>query len=435
MNVFRLVYIVILCFLVSNTYARETLTLWHSFAGSLGQQFQQIVDRFNSVQSNYTVKLVYKGTYIESLTSFAAAYHAGHPPDMVQVFEVGRDAMISAQEGLLPVANLLEPEAVDRLLPVVKQYYSHNQVLMAYPLNVSVPVMYYNKAVLAKVAPNQPFPQTWQEFESLLVKLKKSGYGCGYTTAFPAWLNFESYASLHGLSLIAPDNPKVVRYQQPAITNHLHRLKRWQKQRFFRYGGRDSDATHLFTSQTCVIFSQSSGSWQSLQKMVKFPVGIASIPIDSDVSHNRHANTFGGAALWVVRQNNEQKRAGIHAWLSYLAQPKTQWDWYQNTGYLPMLDIEHVSPQSELLQIASQDLIKSKSGGPITWGPQNQLRIILDQALEGLFSQSETVSSALIYAEKQANYRLLRFDKNYNYSRRYINLGKSQSNHSSKSHL
>lgn len=413
MNVIRLVSITVLSFLFSNVSAQETLTLWHSFSGSLGLQFKQIAERFNQSQPDFKVKLVYKGNYIESLTSFAAAYHAGHPPDMVQVFEVGRDAMFSARKGLLPVADLLDSEAIARLLPAVREYYSFNQVLMAYPLNVSVPVMYYNKAALAKVTPDQPFPTTWQEFDSLLVKLKKEGYGCGYTTAFPSWLHFESFASLHGLSLISPENPKRVHYQQPAVVEHIHRLKRWQENRLFRYGGRDSDATHLFTSQLCVIFSQSSGSWQSLQTMSSFPVGIAPIPIDNHISDTRHANTFGGAALWVVQQKSEVKRTGIRAWLAYLAEPKTQWGWYQNTGYLPMLNIEKLSYKSELLKIAANDLIRSKLAKPITWGPQNQLRIILDQALEALFSQAESVTSALSYAEEQANYRLLRFDKNY----------------------
>jgi sn-glycerol 3-phosphate transport system substrate-binding protein len=412
----RLLSIILLCQFTPYVSAQETLTIWHSFAGSLAHQFQSMADQFNNSQSDYRVNLVYKGNYIESLTSFAAAFHAGHPPDMVQVFEVGRDAMVAAQDSLSPVDTLLTPEQVSRLLPAVKQYYSRNQILMAYPLNVSVPVMYYNKEALQKVAPNQPFPTTWQAFELVLTKLKKAGYGCGYTTAFPAWLHFESFASLHGLSLIAPDNPKAVRYKQPAIIHHLYRLKRWQQQRFFRYGGRDSDATHLFTSQTCVIFSQSSGAWQSLQKMVKFPVGIAPLPVDKDISHTRYANTFGGAALWVVKPKSPQKKSGVQAWLSFLAQPNTQWDWYLNTGYLPMVDIEHVQPQSELLKIASQDLIHAQTSAPITWGPQNQLRIILDQAMESFFSQSESVESALDYAEKQANYRLHRFDKNYHHS-------------------
>lgn len=415
MKTIRLLTCFFLCFFVSIASALENYTLWHSFAGSLGQQFQHIADQFNQSQSDYRIKLVYKGNYIESLTSFAAAYHAGYPPDMVQVFEVGRDTMLSAQEGLIPVSEFLEEEQVARLLPAVRAYYSRDNVLMAYPLNVSVPVMFYNMAVLSKVAPNGRFPETWQGFEVVLKKLKKAGYDCGYTTAFPAWLHFESFSSLHGLSLIDPTNLKAVHYQQDGIIKHLHRLKAWQKEHLFRYGGRDSDATHLFTSQTCVIFSQSSGSWQSLQKMTKFPVGIAPIPIDKNISNQRHANMFGGAALWVIRHGN-RNHAGIRAWLSYLARPDTQWKWYQNTGYLPMIDIEHVDPQSELLQIATQDLIKAKSVGPITWGPQNQLRIILDQALEGLFSQTESVASALKLAENQANYRLLRFDKNYHFA-------------------
>ena len=67
-------YNTLLCFFVflSPVYATPLeIVFWHSMAGDLGAELNQIALRFNKSQQNYLITPVYKGDYIESLTSFA----------------------------------------------------------------------------------------------------------------------------------------------------------------------------------------------------------------------------------------------------------------------------------------------------------------------------------------------------------------------------
>ncbi len=78
---------VFLFFCLASLHAATTkITLWHSLAGQLGTELQLLIKGFNDSQADYVIKPIYKGDYIESLTSFAAAFKAHQPPALVQVF-------------------------------------------------------------------------------------------------------------------------------------------------------------------------------------------------------------------------------------------------------------------------------------------------------------------------------------------------------------
>src|SRR5690606_24760265 len=121
------------------------------------------------------------------------------------------------------------------------------------------------------------------------------GYACGWTSAYPSWILLESYVALHGLTLV--DANQHAHMTQQALTAHLQRLKDWQLRGYFQYGGRVDEATAYFTSGRCLMFSQSSGAYNSLAAMLPFKLGVTALPLDEAVSQQRHANLIGGAAM------------------------------------------------------------------------------------------------------------------------------------------
>ncbi len=117
----------------------------------------------------------------------------------------------------------------------MRAYYSEQNTLMAMPLNTSVPALFYKADALAKVGYTaKTFPKTWDEFETLAEKLKKSGFSCVYTSAYPAWILIESFSAIHGLPLIDPTTKKAI-YNNRQIVNFLERLLRWQRLNYFAY--------------------------------------------------------------------------------------------------------------------------------------------------------------------------------------------------------
>lgn len=415
--------VLILFFQSCSLYAKAVdIIMWHSLAGYLGQELQQMVDDFNQSQQEAIIKLVYKGDYIDSLTSFAAAFRAGQPPVLIQVFEVGTATMLSPQGIIKPVHEIMKENGYDlpesSFLPALRQFYSQNGQLQALPFNNSIPVIFYNADALAKVGYNQDnFPKTWDEMEILAAKLKKNGVRCGYSSAYPSWIQVESFSALHGLPLIDSLTRKAI-YNNQAVVHHLERLKRWQAQHYFEYGGRVNDATVLFTSGRCAMFSQSSGSFNSLSRLVKFKLGAAMLPIDTSASRQRYTNVAGGAALWAVNGHSAAVYHAVALFYNYLALPQTQQRWHQKTGYIPIglegiygpLATKSTHPTIRLAQIDLAGTSRQKAYYHL--GPQNQIRAINDEAMEAIFAGIKTPAKALDDAVVRANYVIRRFAKN-----------------------
>jgi sn-glycerol 3-phosphate transport system substrate-binding protein len=398
------------------------LIFWHGMAGSLGEEVRILANDFNHSQNEFVVKPVYKGNYLETLTSFAAAFRAHQAPAMVQVFEVGTAIMLSPKGVIKPLSTLMQEQGMvlpeEDFIPSVRDFYSVKGHLVAMPFNLSAPVIYYNLDILTKVGYHQAnFPKTWEEMEVLAQKIKQAGYDCTYTTAYPGWILFESYMAIHGLPILA-ENPLRVVFNTPELIHHVERLKRWHELRYFRYAGRIDDATILFTSSACPLLSQSSGAYNSLSALVPFKLGVASMPLDTQVSTIRHANVAGGAAIWAVDGQSNTHYKGIAQFFSFLARPDVQKRWHEQTGYLPLgfkgiyFSLAQSSKHPNLI-LARTDL----QDRPLTdslnhLGPQNQIREITDEVLEAMFAGLMTSAQAMNEAEKRSNHILLRFLRN-----------------------
>ncbi|KTC66145.1 glycerol-3-phosphate-binding periplasmic protein precursor (plasmid) [Legionella adelaidensis] len=422
----RFLLLIIIFFSYSkNAYVQETVSttekteiiFWHSMAGQLGQEMQTLVNSFNASQPKYKIKPFYKGEYLESLTSYAAAFRARKAPDIIQIFEVGTPTMLAPKGIIKPVEDLMKehnlPLSLNDFFPVVRAFYSDNGKLMAMPLNISIPVVFYNKEALKKVGYNEKtFPKTWQELETLAAKLREAGYPCAYTSAYPAWVLMESFSAIHGMPMLDKESHEAI-YNNAMMVRHFQRLKQWQKLHYFEYSGRTDEATSLFTSGRCPLFSQSSGAYNSLTEMVPFNIGMAPLPLDLESSKERYANVIGGAALWVTNGLSAKKYQGIAQFIAFLAKPDTQIKWHQQTGYIPLgiknsyqACLTHSKPS---LLLAQNELNYPKDA---SLGIQNQIRVINSEALEAIFADIKGVSQALNGAVLRSNYALQRFREN-----------------------
>ena len=387
-------------------------------AGQLGVEVRHLAQQFNQSQTEYQVIPIYKGDYTESLTSFAAAFRAKRPPNMIQVFEVGSSVMRFPTGVVKPIDVLMHEQGIhmskDAFFPAVLNRYSDNGQLMALPFNVSIPVMFYNASLLAKFGVSRAsFPTTWDELELLAKRLHDAGLDCVYTSAYPAWILIESYLALNGLS---SNHDSAALYHNKHLQTHLERMRRWQKKHYFEYGGHIDDSTVLFTSERCPLFSQSSGGYASLTELVPFHVAMAPMPLDTQVGPIRHNNVIGGAAIWVVAGQSPVLERGVARFLAFITQPEIQRKWYERTGYLPLENNTHLSTEANqlsVLDIAALDLTNEADGPQVSQAePQNQIRTINDQMLEAIFSGMMSTEDAMNKTKVRVHHAIQRFFKN-----------------------
>src|SRR5690349_2113959 len=193
-------------------HAQVEIQWWHSMAGKLGDKVNEIAEKFNASQKDYKVVAVYKGQYDESLTAAIAAYRAGKPPQIVQVFEVGTATMMAAQGAVMPVYKLMA-EAHEKFdpkdyLPAVTGYYSDTKGnLLSMPFNSSTQVLYYNKDAFKKAGldPEKP-PVTWPELMQMADKINAAGVPCAFTTGWQSWVQLESFSAWHNVPFATLEN-------------------------------------------------------------------------------------------------------------------------------------------------------------------------------------------------------------------------------------
>src|SRR5271163_633334 len=163
------------------------LQWWHAMTATNAKVVNKVAADFNASQSEYTVVPVFKGTYAETMNAGIAAYRAGKPPHIIQIFEVGTATMMAAKGAVMPVYQLMkdagEPFDPNAYLPAVTGYYSTaDGKMLSLPFNSSTAITYWNKDAFKKAAldPDKA-PTTWPDTLATAQKLRAGGIACGMT--------------------------------------------------------------------------------------------------------------------------------------------------------------------------------------------------------------------------------------------------------------
>jgi sn-glycerol 3-phosphate transport system substrate-binding protein len=153
------------------------ITMWHSMTRANEQTLQQLVDQFNSSQTDVTVKLVNQIDYVQTFNKYKSGLGTGDLPDIVQLQESDQQQMIDTQT-VLPASVCAKADhySFSDFLPRVISYFTVQGKQYAMPFNSSGPVLYYNKKAFsaAGLDPNSP-PATLADVRAAAEKLKGNG--------------------------------------------------------------------------------------------------------------------------------------------------------------------------------------------------------------------------------------------------------------------
>jgi sn-glycerol 3-phosphate transport system substrate-binding protein len=410
--------------------AATEIQWWHSMTGKLNDKVNELAEKFNARQKDFRVTAVYKGQYDESMTAAIAAYRAGNPPQIVQVFEVGTATMMAAKGAVKPVYQLMaeagEPFDPKAFLGAVSSYYSDTQGhLISMPFNSSTQVLYINKDAFKKAGldANQP-PKTWPEVGAAAEKLKASGMACGFTTGWQSWVQLESFSAWHNVAFSTHENgfgglDTRLEFNGPVQVRHIQTLGEWAKKGTFTYAGRKDEPLAKFTSGECAMITTSSGSYANIKATSKFDWGVATLPYWADVKGAPQNTIIGGATLWVLNQKDPGVYKGIAKFFTFLSSPEVQADWHQSTGYVPitLAAYELTRKQGFYDKNPGTDIaIKELSNKPPTPNSKGlrlgnfvQIRNVIDEELESVWSGQKTAKAALDEAVKRGDEQIDRF--------------------------
>ncbi len=404
---------------------------WHAMSGPLGDWVNDLAKEFNASQKDYKVVPTYKGTYDESMTAAVAAFRAGNAPHILQVYEVGTATMMAAKGAIKPVGEVMtqggakfDPKAY---VPAVAGYYTApNGQMLSFPFNSSTTIFYYNKDAFkaAGLDPNKA-PSTWPEVALAAAKLKASGHRCPFTTSWISWTQLESFSTWHNTLFATQNNgfggPSArLAFNSPLHLRHFDNLANMAKQGLFVYKGRANAADVTFPSGECAMITGSSGLYARVSKEAKFAYGIAPLPYYPDVTGAPQNTVIGGASLWVMNGKKAEEYKGVAAFFNYLSKADVQSASHKRTGYLPittaayeMTEKSGFYKQFPGTDVAVTQMIRKttdKSRG-VRLGNFNQIRTIIDEETEQIWSGKKAPKEALETAIQRGNEQLERFQK------------------------
>jgi sn-glycerol 3-phosphate transport system substrate-binding protein len=421
----------LLASIASSAQAVTEVTWWHSMTGALGERVAGLADQFNKSQSEYKVVPIFKGSYDEAMAAAIAAYRAGNAPDILQVFEVGTATMMYSKGAIKPVSEVMKiaGEKFDSsvYVPAVAGYYtSPKGDMVSFPFNSSTTVFYYNKDMFEKAGldPNKP-PVTWEEVVLAAAKLKASGERCAYTTGWQSWVQLENFSAWHNVEFASKNNgfgglDARLKFNSPLHVRHIQNMANWAKQGYFTYGGRKNEPEAKFYSGECGMLTSSSAAYANIAKNAKFKFAVSPLPYYSDVKGAPQNTIIGGASLWVMSGKKKEEYKGVAKFFTFLSQPEVQAKWHQETGYLPLTKAAYeLTKKSGFYKThpgtdvsVQQMIVKTtdKSRG-IRLGNFVQIRTVIDEELENVWSGKKTAKEALDTAVRRGDELLARFEK------------------------
>jgi sn-glycerol 3-phosphate transport system substrate-binding protein len=412
--------------------AQTEIEWWHAMGGRNGELVDQIAASFNEKQSDYVVKPVYKGNYTETLNAAIAAFRAGEPPAIVQVFEVGTATMMAAKGAIYPVYQLMEDagEPFDQsdYLPAVISYYTTTDgKLLSMPFNSSTPVMWYNKDAFKKAGldPDAP-PKTWSQVAEYSREIVDAGYPCGFSFGWQSWVQLENFSAWHNVPFATKENgfagtDTELVFNSPLHVRHIQNIADWGKEGLFKYGGRRGDSLPMFNNAECAMWMNSSAYYGGIKSAAQFDFGIAKLPYYEDVDGAPQNSIIGGATLWVMQGKSDAQYKAVAKFFTHLSSAEIQAMWHQETGYLPItLGAYELSKKQGFYEkepgtdVAIQQMTAKQptpNSKGLRLGNFVQIRDVINEELEAVWNGDKSAQEGLDTAVERGNELLRQFEK------------------------
>jgi len=412
--------------------AQTEIEFWHAFTGRLGELVAEQVATFNESQSDYTVNATHKGNYSETLNAGIAAFRAGEQPHILMVFEVGTATMMGAEGAIKPVYEVMEDAGAefdpDAYIGSVKGYYTTTDgQMLSLPFNSSTPVLWVNRDALegAGIDPDTDL-STWQNVDAVLDQLAEAGHSCPLTTAWQSWIHLENFSAYHDVPFATKDNgfaglDTELAFNGPVQVQHIAQMGEWADEGKFIYAGRRNEGGANFRAGECALFTESSAGYAGIKSEAQFDFDVRPLPYWDGVEGAPQNTIIGGASLWVMEGHEPAEYEAAAAFLNFLSSPEIQAKWHQDTGYLPITSAAgeltreqgfyEKNPGTDVAVKQMTANAPTANSKGLRLGSFDQIRGIIDEELEAVWSGDKDAQAALDSAVERGNQLLRRFER------------------------
>jgi sn-glycerol 3-phosphate transport system substrate-binding protein len=416
---------------LASASAPVTITFWYASGGQIGPALQKLTDAYNSSQTKVKVNLVDQQGTDDILAKYRTA-SVSDRPSLAQMSDTNLQ-LLADSKTIVPVQSCIDEERYDLADYADRaiSYYTIQGALQGMPFNLSMPVLYYNKAAFraAGLDPDKP-PATLDELRDVSQKIVASGYskfGMAFDTgpsSGGSWY-IEQFRAKSDLLYADNQNGRAARatkvvFNDDTTVQQVTAIQKLVTDALAVNVGQNTDGTqdllkladpqepaamtnHTSASLSSVINVLNAGTFPSFKPE---DLGIGPMPAPA----GNGGLLVGGAALWIVKGKSDAETAATWDYVKYLTSATAQAQWAADTGYVPIrkssLDQEPIKSlysSDPRFAVAYQQLnsgaVTPATAGPVL-GPQGEVRQATSEAMQAIFGGADVKSSLDTAAQK-----------------------------------
>ncbi len=427
------------------------INLWYGgLAGSTKATMEDIVARFNASQDQVRLTANDQGAaYDEVFRKYESASSSSPDqlPDLIYLEDTQLQVMVDGGQ-VPPAQACMEAAGYDLagLEPVARSKYTVRDVLYPGYMNVSTPVLYYNKAhwVKAGLDPNDP-PQTLDEIYEQAKALKEAG-ASEKPLSFKAdrWF-FEVWLTGIGEDIVNNGNGREApateaTFATPAADDLVGWLKKMSDEGLLNaFADTEGSIDHylaLATQQSSMLIETSTasatiadalgGDLTAAEAGTDFDASVLDktelVPSSAAMPGIESAGKVfpTGGAFYILNTSEPAEQAAAWKFLEFMLQPENAKFWHFSGGYLPIVKAVEEDPEVQafwqddlagtLLHTAVDQLADADPDqpGPLI-GPYVDEALAIENALDAVLFDNGDVADSLAKAQDEVTQSLERY--------------------------
>ena len=311
------------------------LQVWYAVSGVTAETFEAQVNQYMAENPNIKIELSYAGSYADAAEKIAANLLTNTAPDVALISAA---PLYTGARGDYTIETLIEDPEFDKddIFEGVWEYAMYDGRICSIPYGISVPVLYYNKDVMAAAGIDVEAnpPKTWDELYAIAEKAQKDGninnsstfYGFEVNDA--PWL-FKSMLSQNGNAIVEPDGALVTPLFNEASAVEVASF--WQKLAVngLMPVGEHSNADKTFLAGNSAFNVSSS---IRIARWTDDTVNYGVLPMPA---FQEESVALGGNMITLF-PNGDEKTAAAWDLIKYLTNTENHTAFSLATGYLPI---------------------------------------------------------------------------------------------------
>lgn len=322
------------------------IDFWYSGGKTAVNVLAEIVEEFNSSQSQYHINSLTQADYTETYEKLQAGIAGNKAPDMA-LLDVDKSRNLSRKNlvaDLTPYVSTDTALDIDDYMDVFFNQGMDGDKLFAFPAYGTTQVLYYNKAAFEAAGIKAEDIKTWQDLENAAKTLSKGTDFYGWE---PMWGsgNLIDAALSNGASFFSEDG-KTVTINSPEWVEVWESFRQWiHDDGIMRIHSGGQGWEYWYKTIDDVLQNKAGGYTGSSGDQADLDFSIVAAMEQPGWGENPSAPSADALQLVMLEKSSDEEKAGVYEFMKYFTTPENQAKWSMATGYVAVRESTQEVPE------------------------------------------------------------------------------------------